>query len=223
MKKKEFGDKKIQQKLPTTKEIAHEIKWSLLAFLVWLPIAGIVAFATSEGWTQLYFDIGKYGVPYFLFSIIALILLHDMYFYWTHRFMHSTPTIFKFFHEVHHQSKNPTPFAIYSFSPSEALLLGLYFPIVLILLPIHIYALLIWFLFETVVNCAGHLGYELLSQKVIETPWGKWLNTEIHHNMHHQTPGYNFGHYFNIWDSVMKTNNPKYHEEVESFYGKINK
>lgn len=220
LRKQHFNHKKIQEKIPSKQEIFHEILWSFKAFLVWIPIGAYVTLATTRGWNLFYFEVSTYGIAYFLISIILLVFLHDMYFYWTHRFMHSSTKLFKFFHETHHKSDNPTPFAVYSFSPAEALLLGLFFPLVLTLIPIHLYALLIWFLFEATVNCIGHLGYELLPKKVIETPWGKLLNTEIHHNMHHQSPVYNFGHYFNIWDSIMKTNNPDYHKAVETFYKK---
>lgn len=216
--KDRFQTKKIQKAQPTQSEIRHEIVWSLSSCFVWLFIAALVTVATTYGWMHLYFDIGQFGIPYFVFTVIVLIFAHDAYFYWTHWFMHSTAKRFYFFHKIHHTSKNPTPFAIFAFGPFEALLLGAYVPIMLTLIPVHFYALLTWFLFETVVNIAGHLGYELFRPHVTHTWWGRYLNTGIHHNMHHQDTRYNFGHYFNFWDKKMKTNNPNYHGQIAQFY-----
>ena len=53
-------------------------------------------------------------------SIGIAIVVHDTWFYWTHRLMHHR-RLFKLFHRVHHESTNPTPWAAYCFAPLEAM------------------------------------------------------------------------------------------------------
>ena len=79
----------------------------------------MVLWAAKNGLTQVYEPINKYGYGYYFFSILLMIVLHDTYFYWTHRAMHWKP-LFKWVHKTHHLSINPTPFAAYAFHPIEA-------------------------------------------------------------------------------------------------------
>ena len=92
--------------------------YSLLTALIFAGIGFIVFVSPLSAYTQTYWDIGKYGVPYFLFSIILMILVHDTYFYWTHRLMHAR-SIFRLVHRVHHLSTNPSPWAAMAFHPLE--------------------------------------------------------------------------------------------------------
>jgi lathosterol oxidase len=63
-------------------------------------------------------------------SLALMLLLHDAWFYWTHRLMHH-PKIFRHVHLVHHRSINPSPWAAYSFHPIEAVIeAGIYLLIV---------------------------------------------------------------------------------------------
>ncbi len=60
-------------------------------------------------------------LPGFFLGLAAMLAAHDFYFYWIHRWMHA-PALYRFFHEVHHRSFNPTPGAAFSFHPLEVLL-----------------------------------------------------------------------------------------------------
>src|SRR3546814_18089983 len=40
-------------------------------------------------------------------SVLLYLLIHDTWFYWTHRWMHR-PALFRRCHAVHHQSRPPT-------------------------------------------------------------------------------------------------------------------
>jgi sterol desaturase/sphingolipid hydroxylase (fatty acid hydroxylase superfamily) len=61
----------------------------------------------------------EYGWGYFFISVAVMLVLHDAYFYWTHRAMHR-PRLFKVFHRVHHLSTNPSQWAAFAFHPLEA-------------------------------------------------------------------------------------------------------
>lgn len=207
---------KIQEEAPSKKQIIHELLWSLSSTLIWIVFAAVVIVGVDAGVFKLYFTIEEYGRPYFVFSVLFLIVSHDAYFYWAHRFMHSSYRIYKIFHHVHHQSKNPTPFSIHSFAPPEAVLLGLYIPLVLLILPINTLALLMWFTFEAVTNLVGHLGYELFPRSFRNSFWGRIIGSSTHHNLHHQDMRYGFGHYSTFWDRAMGTN----HKDYDEIYSK---
>lgn len=206
-KKRDWWVLKIQQKMPKAGSIRHEIFWSVLSRV----ILGVVAFFIIQyaGLTQLYYDMSTYGWAYFAFSVVFLILLHDTYFYWAHRMMHH-PRLYKYMHKVHHHSINPTPWASFSFHPSEALVEIALFPIVIMLMPVHIGALLIVILFQMTFNVYGHAGFELFPKWWVKHPVLKYLNTSSHHNYHHKEFNYNFGLYFNHWDRICGTLDPDY-------------
>lgn len=206
--------RKIQEAVPTNADIRREIFWSLSSTFVWVFFAIGIIIGVDQGVFKLYFSIDERGVLYFIFSIAILILTHDAYFYWSHRLMHWNYTFYQIVHGTHHKSTNPTPFAIHAFNPLEAIIYALYIPLILLILPVHVYALLIWFSIETLVNLMGHLGHEAFPLAWRRSRMSQWLGTATHHNLHHQTWQYGFGHYFNIWDRIMGTNPRDYDDLI---------
>ena len=112
---------KIDPSTPHEKQIKHELTYSLYTVLVFSSVGLFVYWLYESGYTTLYFSPLMYGVPYLIISLVLLICIHDTYFYWTHRLLH-TRWFFRNVHSVHHRSKNPTPLAAYSFHPLEALI-----------------------------------------------------------------------------------------------------
>lgn len=213
-KKRAFFDKKIQSKFPNREMILSEIKnstWSLFIFALF----GVgVALLNKNGYTQIYTDFYQYSIAYFVFSVLALIVIHDTYFYWMHRAIHHK-SIYRYVHRVHHISTNPTPWASFSFHPLEAVLeVGILLVFVFIL-PLHPIAILLWLLFMTFMNVLGHLGFELFWSGFTNGTITKWANTSVHHNMHHKYVNANYGLYFNFWDRIMGTNHKNYTQEFE--------
>ncbi len=200
---------------PSRENILHEVKYSFMTFFVF-GLVGVFMFeATRNGWTRIYRDVGEFGWAYFFLSLVGTILIHDAYFYWTHRFMH-WKKIFKHVHLVHHRSTNPTPWAAFSFHPLEAIIEAGIVPLVAFLYPIHAGALLIFLFYMTALNVLGHLGYELFPSGFTRKRATLWHNTSTHHNMHHKYFNCNYGLYFNWWDRFMRTNHPEYHEQFET-------
>lgn len=121
---------KIQQKYPDNKHIKREIFYSFIFLLILGFSVTLVVWLNKYGYTLSYKPIDKYGWAYYFFSIILMLIVHDTYFYWTHRFMH-WKLIFKQVHKLHHISTNPTPFSSYSFHPLEGIIqVGILFVIV---------------------------------------------------------------------------------------------
>ena len=130
------------------------------------------------------------------------------------RLMHH-PKLIKLFHLVHHKSNNPSPWAAYAFHPLEAIAESLIFVIFLFTIPIHSIHLATFFVFSLAYNVYGHLGYELYP-KGFSSHWlGKWINTSVSHNMHHQYFKGNYGLYFTIWDRITGTLNKNYEKEFD--------
>jgi Delta7-sterol 5-desaturase len=203
-----FSGEKIQKKIPSNKIIRIEILYSVFTLIIYCTTSAIVFRCYELGNTKIYFDIAKYGYSYFVLSIFVMLIVHDAYFYWTHRFMH-LPKIFKIVHRSHHLSTNPTPWAAFSFHPLEAIISIGIIPINVFIIPSHPFALFSFLTIMTLINVMGHLGYELFSQKMINHKIGKWQNTSTNHNIHHRHSKYNFGLYFTFWDRMMKTYSAK--------------
>ena len=211
-KKDKFSIYRIQKKVPSNEKIINEIKYSLLTFTIFALVGVGIFLARRAGYTRIYTDFYEYGWGYFFLSVAISIILHDMYFYFTHRLMHHK-LLFKSFHQVHHNSTNPSPFAAFSFHPLEAIVEAGILPLLVIILPLHPFAILSFILFMTILNVLGHLGLELYPVDFVTNPFTAWNNTSTHHNMHHQKFNCNYGLYFNWWDKIFRTNHESYLNE----------
>jgi Delta7-sterol 5-desaturase len=217
--KKYIQHKKIQQREPKRDMLRHEIMYSISSLLIFSSMGLGVHWLAAHGYTLMYTDISEYGMPYFIFSVVAMIGFHDTFFYWAHRFMH-LKKVYPIVHLVHHKSTNPTPWAAFSFHPLEAFIQYLSLPIIVMILPAHFYAILIWFSFSFFLNIGGHLGYEFFNTGFTKHPLKGLSNTSTHHNMHHSLFDCNYGIYFNVWDKLMKTNHETYHDTFEKVASK---
>ena len=213
-KKRELLKYKIQQKFPGREQVIREFSYSFMSIAIFSAVAAIVFLLRKHGYTSIYTHFSDHSVAYFIFSIAAFILIHDTYFYWTHRLMH-WKKIYRYVHRVHHMSTDPTPWAAFAFHPLEALIEIGILPIMVFLLPLHHYAILTWVIYQSAMNMLGHLGFELYPSGFVSGTISKWNNTSTHHNMHHRFVNCNYGLYFNFWDRILGTNHARYEEEFE--------
>jgi len=142
-------------------------------------------------------------------SFPLVLIVHDAYFYWTHRWMHA-PALFRVFHWEHHKSQAPTVFTAYSFAIPEAIVQGLFGVFYVALFPAT-FATLIFFQFvEIAHNLAIHCGIDFFPRVLVSHPrWG-WLAGPTYHDLHHRTARGNFGLYTRFWDRLMKTEHPDF-------------
>ncbi|PZR34708.1 MAG: sterol desaturase [Azospira oryzae] len=203
---------KIQQKSPTSKAVNAELKYSMITLFIFTVVIYSLLFTSIRNNTRLYTDIHEYSVLYFFISLAGVVLLHDTYFYWTHRLMH-WKKLFPFVHHIHHHSHNPTPLAAFSFHPLEALIEIGILPLIAFTFPVHRGVIAAFSLYMIVMNVIGHLGFELYPSWFLKNSVTRWLTTSTHHNMHHHYGKGNYGLYFNIWDRLLKTNHPQYEME----------
>jgi lathosterol oxidase len=215
VRKEAWRFKRIQQRFPLRKDYVREIGYSVATTFIFAAV-GYLVFATPFAKiTQVYRDIHSYGTGYFVFSILLMLIVHDTYFYWTHRLMH-TKSIYRIFHRVHHLSTNPSPWAAMAFHPLEAIVEASIIIVIVLLFPVHPLAIALFLLFMMIYNVYGHLGYELYPKGFSKTSFGKWINTSVNHNLHHQVPAGNYGLYFLFWDRIMGTIRDDYDEKFET-------
>lgn len=144
-----------------------------------------------------------------LAEFLVIVLLHDAYFYWAHRAMH-TRWVFRKVHRLHHKSRTPTPWAAYAFAPSEAIVQAGFLPLAGLVLPLHELTVLLFVTHMIVRNVIGHAGVELFPNWWLNSPISRWITTTTHHDLHHAHRGCNFGLYFTWWDRWMNTEHPEY-------------
>ncbi len=212
--------KKIQQRFPKIGDYARELFFSLLSILILAFIPTIILNTPQiSRHTFFYKDIHQYSMVYFVLAFPLMAIIHDTYFYWAHRLMHH-PKWFKWVHLVHHKSTNPSPFAAYAFHPLEAVVESGIFLIFVFTMPVHLFHLLFFFLFMIIYNVYGHLGWELYPKGFSKHRLGKWVNTSVAHNQHHQYFKGNYGLYFLFWDRMMGTLREDYDEKFSTVKNK---
>lgn len=206
---------KIQPGRPPARDMRRDLALTTQTLVIFSLMTLFVRYAHEHGWARLYFDIQDYGWAYFLFSIVLSLVLHDAYFYWTHRLFH-TKWLMRHVHAVHHRARNPSPWSSFAFHPLEATVQYGIVPLLVLLMPLHPMAIIVFALLMAVITVIGHIGYELYPPGTTRHPvWGM-LNTSTHHNMHHNFVHFNFGLYFNLWDRLMGTNHPRYHDTFDA-------
>lgn len=207
-----LAGRKIRSSKPSRAQMVREFLTSARTAAIF-GLSGVFTIAGIEsGLIDVYAPAGARGWPYFAFTIIALIVLHDAWFYWTHRLIHD-PRLFRRFHRTHHKSHNPSPWAAYSFDMGEAALNALYAPLALSLIPTSDLAMVIFLLHMIIRNAIGHSGYEIFPSTRDGRPLLPFLTSVTHHDLHHAQAGWNYGLYFTWWDKLMGTEHPLYAEK----------
>lgn len=214
-----FQKNKIQGRSEKTKRFFHEIKHSLSTMIIITVVVSIVLFTPFREWTNIYDDINEYSIWWIPFSIILSLIIHDTYFYWMHRLVHGKK-LYQYVHIVHHQSVNPSPWTSYSFNILEAIAENLILVILVFVLPLHPLAILGFGLISFIINVYGHLGYEIAPRWFRYSIFFEFVNTSVHHNLHHKKFFGNYGLYFRIWDRLMGTEHPNYVKEYDKIQTK---
>jgi lathosterol oxidase len=219
-KRKAWLNRKIQSKFPQNRDYRREIGYSAITSIVFALVSWLSLGTSFRQYTQFYTDIHQHSILYLVLSIPLTLLIHDTYFYWIHRLLH-VPWWYKKFHRLHHTSINPSPWAAYAFHPVEAVLEAGIVPLLLLIMPMHpisffsFITLMLWF------NVYGHLGYEVFPRAVYTHPIGRWLNSGVYHNQHHERFQGNYSLYFVFWDRWMGTLRSDSAEKIEQVHRQI--
>lgn len=217
MRRTTLASRRIQQREATWNDRRREFLQSIQSVMVYAVVGAFVMWGVESGVLHR-FERADSWLQY-LGLTAAMVLAHDTYFYWAHRAMHHRK-LFRVFHRAHHRSITPTPWAAYSFAIPEALVMALFVPLWLAIVPTPGSVVLTWLLFQITRNAMGHAGFELHPRWWLSTPLTRWINTTTHHDLHH-SGGFNtnYGLYFTWWDKLMGTEHPKYAETFAKVTG----
>ena len=206
----------VRARAPRDGQRLHEFLWSMLTVLIFSANGALIFAGAKTGLLRIYTDIAERGLVYAGLSLIALVLAHDAWFYWTHRLLHHRK-VFRWAHRTHHQSLAPTPWAAYSFAPAEAVVQAVFLTLTLLVLPLHPLVIVVFLLHMIVRNVLGHAGVDLIPRAWLAGWWGRWLTTTLHHDLHHSQGRNNYGLYFTWWDRIGGTEHPEYRERLRQF------
>lgn len=205
--------RKIQARSASAVDLRREIATSLRTTLIFSATGFCMFLANKAGLLTIYQDFSVRGPGYFAVTLVMMIIGQDAWFYWTHRAMHH-PRLFRTFHWTHHKSKTPTPWTAYAFDMPEAVVTVAFVPLWAAIVPMHDLAIFSFVTWQIIRNAIGHAGVELSPVSGRPSRLFGWLNTTTHHDLHHQSPGSNFGLYFTWWDRMMGTEHPDYQARV---------
>lgn len=204
----------IQNTFPKRKKLLEEFGYSMSTVIIFSIVGFCVHIAKTAGLTKIYSATTDYPEWWLYVSFPVAILIHDLYFYWTHRLMHHK-NVYKYVHKVHHKFTNPSPWAAYAFHPIEAVFEAGIFPILVFTLPLHMSIIITFLIYMITRNVLGHLGFELFPKGFASNKWWNWHTTSTHHNMHHKYFNCNYGLYFAWWDDWFGTTHKNYEKEFD--------
>ena len=210
---------KIDERRPQKKFLVREVLYTAISLSLFYFIGYLMDSMLVGKYTLLYYEVQSFPAWYLGLSVLILFLMHDTYFYWTHRLFHGR-FLFQHVHSWHHTFHHPNPFTAFAFHPFEAIVQIGFVPLVSVLLPLHQTVLLGFTLFIFLLTTYGHLGFELRANK---KGLYKIFNTSIHHYLHHVKVHCNFGIYLNFWDWISGTNDVQYKATMEEFRKKLKK
>jgi sterol desaturase/sphingolipid hydroxylase (fatty acid hydroxylase superfamily) len=176
--------------------------------LVVFPISQIIFL--SLGKTDLRFDLQSFpSIQEIIFQMVFFMLFEDFAFYWTHRLLHH-PKIYSKMHKLHHEYYYPISFTSEFAHPIEFIFSNLAptsFGYVILGSKCHYATVLLWFILRVFETTDGHCGYEF--------PWSPYRllpfsGSATGHDYHHSHNDGNYGSFFILWDTFMKTNKNYY-------------
>jgi len=202
--KKTFRERFLRKKPLKRTQLFKEIYWSFLSGLIFAATGLLIYFFYVKGFSAIYLNISDYSIAYIPISILIFLLIQDTYYYWLHRWMH-LPKVYKYLHLIHHKSIHTSVLTSFAFHPLETIFQAVFLPIIIVLLPLHVYALIGAILIMTFSATINHAGVEIYPSGKLGLWFRKWFIGATHHDFHHRKFNYNFGLYFTFWDKLMKT------------------
>lgn len=183
---------KIEEKEITQKQLNFEKKHSFKSIFIFgtstIPIIYLIRHGAIFIAPDTFFNI--------IFGLVILNLWNEVHFFIIHSIMH-LPFFMKRVHYIHHQSKVPTVYSVYSFHWLEALLLSTVPLTILLFFPLSFVAVAIYPLTSVLINYSGHCNYRFGNGK-----GNKWLLFGSAHNEHHFKNRKNYGFLLVIFDLI---------------------
>lgn len=192
-------------------QFRKEILYSALTSFIFSLSGVVMLWAWQRGQTAIYTELSASDWFYLPLSLAMALFVHETYYYWAHRLMHD-PKVFRAVHKTHHESLISSPWTAFSFHPWESLLQAAIVPLIVWLLPMHVFAILAMLSIMTVSAVINHLDIEIFPENFDKHWLGQWLIGATHHSLHHSEFTTNYGLYFTFWDRWMGTESRKYEQ-----------
>lgn len=202
--KRRLQNRILNHQTQVRRQMKREILWSGITSLIFAFFGALMVKLWYLGVVPVYIEVDHYPFWYIPSSLILSFFIHETYYYWLHRWMHR-PKVYRLIHKVHHDSIATTSWTSFSFHPIEALAQALIIPVIVFLVPMHLYALMIFLFVMTLSGTLNHAGVELYPKNFKNHWFWKWVIGATHHDQHHKKFKYNFGLYFTFWDKWMGT------------------
>lgn len=198
---KALEQKQILYKIDTSaipkRQFIFEVKHSIKSIFVFgfsvIPIIYLIRIGVV--------DLLPNTITNTVIGLVILTLWNEVHFYVVHRLMHQK-FMMKYVHIIHHQSKTPTVFSVYSFHWVEALLLSTIPLTIVPFISFSILAISIYPLISILLNFTGHCNYRFGKGK-----GESWMLFGTYHNEHHSRGRRNYGFALNFLDKIFSKNN----------------
>ncbi len=190
LERKGWAEKIVNQEV-TKEQLEWEQKYSFVSiiifgFSIW-PVAWLIRNGFSNPGSDTFWAI--------LLGLLLLNVWNEIHFFLVHRLMH-IPFFMKNVHKIHHRSRVPTVWSVYSFHWLEAWLLSTVPSVLCLIFPLPLLAIAIYPINSILFNFAGHCNYRLIFLR----RQNDGLATR--HVIHHQKSNRNFGFASDILDKL---------------------
>jgi len=208
--KKFNSSKGICKDLPSKRQLKEEkianVKINVFEiFVIFLVFSSGILIYHSFSWLN------------FIATFIFCYLFFELWFYSSHRLMHTKK--FRFLHKTHHIPIITTPLSALTMSLGEKIINDIGLLIVPSILshfiPISTEGLLFYHLYNFYINVLGHSNLELMPKSFLMSKFGQLFSSSTSHSIHHHKSQYNFGLFTTIFDRAFNTYDP-HHLEIIS-------
>jgi len=165
----------IIKKVVSKKQIQFEKKHSLKSIFIFGFSVIPIVYSVRVGNYELLPD----NFQNFIKGLFALSVWNEIHFFIVHRIMHF-PFFMKRVHKIHHKSKVPTVYSVYSFHCLEAFLLSTVPLTMFAIIPLSATAIFVYPFISVLINYTGHCNYRFGNGK-----GKKWFLFATNHNEHH--------------------------------------
>lgn len=207
--KNQFPNRRLSQRPINRHQIKLEIGYSLVSSFIFALFGTALYWKVQSGDIRYSTGFGPMDLIWIVAGLILIMMIHETYYYWLHRWMH-LPHIYKYVHKAHHESLTTTAWTSFSFHPIESFLQGLPLFILFYLIPFHAVSLILSLIIMAITSVINHLNTEVYNHRMGNHWLGKWWIGATHHHLHHSQFRFNYGLYFTFWDHWMKTESPDF-------------
>lgn len=212
--KEKWSASKISPRNYPAGQFRQEIIRSNISSIIFAFTGALMLLGWQMGYIKVYLKGSDYAWWWIPLSGFLALFLQETYYYWLHRWMH-IPSVYKLVHKWHHDSQIASPWTAFSFHPLEGLIQAAFLPLLLLVIPMHLYVLIGLLVIMSISSVINHLDIEVYPKWFARHFLGKWLIGATHHSLHHKQYKYNFGLYFTCWDVIGKTESPYYGQLFE--------